>query len=89
MYEFKIGDRVIVSDSKLYSFLDGKSGNIVYIKKGSRFTQDQCAVEFDQQISGGHSCRGHAKTGRGKWVMSGALQPSSVSINPPCVSKLL
>lgn len=46
MCEFKIGDH------------NGKSGNIVHIKKGGRFTQGQCTVEFDQQISGGHPLSG-------------------------------
>ena len=71
-YNFKPGDRVIITKNIDYYFkVKGKTATVVYNDKcGGR----QYAVEIDD-FDEGHSCDGHVKSDRGLWVSSGDIKP--------------
>ena len=70
-YNFKPGDRVIITKNIDYYFkVKGKTATVVYNDKcGGR----QYAVEIDD-FDEGHSCDGHVKSDRGLWVSSGDIE---------------
>lgn len=65
----KVRDRVIYSGEKN----NGKPATVVYIDE-SESSDDDIAIEFDEPITDGSNCLGHAKQGYGLWTFEKYLR---------------
>ena len=79
--EFKIGDKVRAKGKVDGTALAGKAGKVISVKEGNDFP---IAIEFDERISGGHTCGNRGKDGYCRWAKTEELKmfKARVSVTP-------